>query len=101
MVRLKETPFAIPAQVFTYFNSTMVRLKEMFVKTATPMLFYFNSTMVRLKVGQKALKDVVLVFQFHNGAIKRNPKTLFHNRLHYFNSTMVRLKVYVLLVFLL
>ena len=55
----------------------------------------FNSTMVRLKVMRAGLVgiEVVTLFQFHNGSIKRELLSFhFERALISFNSTMVRLK---------
>ena len=55
------------------FNSTMVRLKGRLSEMNPSMqTSSFNSTMVRLKVDlPRDFLEVVPVFQFHNGSIKR------------------------------
>ena len=58
-----------------------------------PFWCSFNSTMVRLKVDP-VTGDVryLLMFQFHNGSIKRRSVRFCNGIRKRFNSTMVRLK---------
>ena len=53
----------------------------------------FNSTLVRLEGTVFAvIKDTVLLFQFHIGAIRREVEKIVEKEVISFNSTLVRLE---------
>ena len=77
MVRLKASPPAEDDADLPRFNSTMVRLKGIGVETLGKSVKSFNSTMVRLKAEtQERDAPVFILFQFHNGSIKRVDRVL-------------------------
>ena len=75
------------------FNSYMVRLKASTEDDYSDHIVHFNSYMVRLKVAGVTLDtDILYIFQFLYGTIKRLLTHGLRCTLRYFNSYMVRLK---------
>ena len=101
MVRLKERRLSPTRIGMRCFNSTMVRLKAEIANFHCFCCTCFNSTMVRLKVEITLRQRPHVVFQFHNGSIKRiliYPFTIFHPQFQFHNGSIKRLPVLLLLL---